>query len=184
MLRKYFVSNIAFMNSTRSEGGQTIALNTIEKLYGSINALLGDTKTYSFFVCIRVCYWILLYQLFQRELCVIGSCYINSFKENWCECMNYIWIFNWRETHKWNACKLECFHWHVETWGLFPYIASENYSVVSNYKKMRSPSSHRVVGPTMNLISKTLYSYERETMHLFIVQDYRIITCTSITFII
>ena len=49
MLRKYFVSNIAFMNSTRSEGGQTIALNTIEKLYGSINALLGDTKTYSFF---------------------------------------------------------------------------------------------------------------------------------------
>jgi hypothetical protein len=54
MLRKYFVSNIAFMNSTRSEGGQTIALNTIEKLYGSINALLGDTKTYFSFLFIII----------------------------------------------------------------------------------------------------------------------------------
>ena len=63
--------------------------------------------------------------------------------------------------------------------------------IVSNYKKMCSSSSYRVVGPTMNLISGNHHSYggthhfyERGTMHLFVVLDYWIITlkliCLSI----
>ena len=51
-------------------------------------------------------------------------------------------------------------------------LERENYSVVPDYKYMRSPTSYRVVGPTMNLISGTHYSCERETMQLFVVLDY------------
>ena len=51
-------------------------------------------------------------------------------------------------------------------------LERENYSVVPDYKYMRSPPSHRVVGPTMNLISGIHHSCKRETMYLFIILNY------------
>jgi hypothetical protein len=37
---------------------------------------------------------------------------------------------------------------------------------------MHSPPSHKMVGPTMNLINETHHSYESETTHLFVVLNY------------
>ena len=41
---------------------------------------------------------------------------------------------------------------------------------------MRSLLSNRVVGPIMNLINETSYSYKKGTTHLFVILNYWIIT--------
>jgi hypothetical protein len=58
-------------------------------------------------------------------------------------------------------------------------IMMKNYLVVPNYKQIRSLSSHKVVGLTMNLIIGTHHlcdgihhSCEKGTTYLFVVLDY------------
>ena len=52
----------------------------------------------------------------------------------------------------------------------------ENYSVVPEYKSMCTFSSHRVVCPIVNLIVRLTIYMKGENTHLFVLQDYWIIT--------
>lgn len=43
----------------------------------------------------------------------------------------------------------------------------KTYSIVPDYKYMHSPPSHKVVGPTINLISETYYSCEENYTFIY-----------------